>query len=382
MKKDEAKILAGQTSSGCAVTLNGALAVQLPSRWNSIERDFGVDVMNLDRRQPTPTQTENESAPAGNGLQSGSDMTAGIRRLEENIAGVLMGKPEPIRLCLVALLAGGHVLIEDAPGVGKTSLAKALARSLDCEFTRLQCTPDMLPSDILGASVYLPNMGEFEFRRGPIFTNVLLADEINRTTPRTQSALLEAMSERQVSIEGKTYPLASPFFLLATQNPFEHQGTYPLPENQLDRFLLCTAIGYPDREIERDVLTAHRSGESVDSLKPVLTTEDLEQLQQTARNVAVEGSINEYILDIVDATRKHDDLDLGVSTRGAITLYRAVQSLALIEGRNYAVPDDVKRLAVPVLAHRIVCRSLLREGQRDRAVQIIEHILSEVAVPG
>lgn len=327
----------------------------------------------------------NREAPAaGVSLGTLSDRSVAdlLQSLQSNVAGVLLGKPEPIRLALVALIAGGHVLIEDAPGVGKTSLAKALAKSLDCGFTRLQCTPDMLPSDILGSSVYLPNLGEFEFREGPIFTNVLLADEINRTTPRTQSALLEAMSEGQVSVEGKTYSLAKPFLVLATQNPYEHQGTYPLPENQLDRFLLCTSIGYPDRDIERNVLNAHRDGEAVDSLQPVLSVDELSRIQSAAREVTVEETINDYILDIVNATREHDDLDLGVSTRGAITLYRAAQSRALLNGRDYVIPDDVKQLAVPVLAHRIICRSLLREGQRDRAIRIIEQILGRVPVPG
>lgn len=305
----------------------------------------------------------------------------GIQQLENNVAGVLLGKREPIRLTIVALIAGGHVLIEDAPGVGKTSLAKALARSLDCRFTRLQCTPDMLPSDILGSSVYLPSLGEFEFREGPIFTNVLLADEINRTTPRTQSALLEAMNEGQVSVEGKTHTLSAPFFVIATQNPYEHQGTYPLPENQLDRFLLCCSIGYPERDVERNVLSAHRDGEAVESLKPVLTVEQLQAIQQAARRVAVDESINDYILDLIEATRKHGELELGVSTRGAITLYRAVQSLALINGRNYVVPDDVKHLATGVLAHRVVCRRILREGQRDRAMQIISELLEKTPVP-
>ena len=313
--------------------------------------------------------------------KSDGSVADALKRLQTNVANVLLGKPQPIRLALVALLAEGHVLIEDAPGVGKTSLAKALAKSLDCEFTRLQCTPDMLPSDILGSSVYLPNLGEFEFREGPVFTNVLLADEINRTTPRTQSALLEAMSEGQVSVEGKTYPLAKPFFVIATQNPFEHQGTYPLPENQLDRFMLCTSIGYPERDVERNVLNAHRKGEAVESVQAVLSASELRQAQQAARSVKVEESINDYILDIVAATRGHEDLDLGVSTRGAITLYRAVQSYALLDGRDYVVPDDVKSLAVPVLAHRIICRSMLREGQRGRAIQIVEQILGQVAVP-
>jgi MoxR-like ATPase len=310
-----------------------------------------------------------------------SDPPPLIADLKDNIAKVLLGKPEPIELILAALLGGGHVLIEDAPGVGKTSLAKAVAKSLDCTFTRLQFTPDMLPSDILGSSLFLPNLKEFEFRKGPIFTNVLLADEINRTTPRTQSALLEAMSEGQVSVEGKTYPVGHPFFVIATQNPFEFEGTYPLPENQLDRFMLCTGIGYPERATELQVLKSHRTGEAVDTLKPVMTGDDLARLQTQVREVAVEDSINEYLLDIVTATRNHDMLELGVSTRGAITLYRAVQSLAFIKGRNYAIPDDVKDLAVPVLAHRVVSGGLMHEGQRTKAQQILRQILQETPVP-
>ena len=310
-----------------------------------------------------------------------TETQAQIDALERNIGGVLLGKPEPIRLTVVALLAGGHVLIEDAPGVGKTSLAKALSRSLDCEFTRLQFTPDMLPSDILGSSLFLANVGEFEFRKGPIFTNVLLADEINRTTPRTQSALLEAMSEGQVSVEGRTHQLSHPFLVIATQNPFEYEGTYALPENQLDRFMICTQIGYPERETELRVLSSRRNGEPVDRLTPVLNAQQLAELQAAARKVHVEESVSEYVLDLVTATRNHEELELGVSTRGALTLYRAVQALALIEGRTFAVPDDVKRLAVPVLAHRVVPRGLIREGQRQRARIIIRQILMQTPVP-
>ncbi len=304
-----------------------------------------------------------------------------IQGLERNITSAILGKPETVRLAVVALLAQGHLLVEDAPGVGKTSLAKALARSIDCEFKRLQFTPDMLPSDILGSSVFLPTLGEFEFRRGPIFTNVLLADEINRTTPRTQSALLEAMSEGQVSVEGKTHPLAEPFFVLATQNPYEFEGTYPLPENQLDRFMLCVEIGYPTREVERNVLTNHRDGEPVDKLKPAITADQLRQLQRSARAIRVDESINDYMLDIIHTTRAHEQLQLGVSTRGAITMYRAAQALALVEGRNYVIPDDVKRLAVPVLAHRVVVKGVLHEGRRDRARMVINQILSKTKVP-
>lgn len=304
-----------------------------------------------------------------------------IAAFEKNISSAILGKPEPIRLALVTLLAQGHLLVEDAPGVGKTSLAKGLAKSLACDFKRLQFTPDMLPSDILGSSVYLPNLGEFEFRQGPIFTNILLADEINRTTPRTQSALLEAMSEGQVSVEGKTHKLADPFFVLATQNPFEFEGTYPLPENQLDRFMLCIEIGYPARDVEKDILANHRDGEPVDKLGSVLNAGQLAQLQRSARSVRVDDSINDYMLDLVHATRSHEQLQLGVSTRGAITLYRAVQGLALVEGRSYAIPDDVKRLAIPVLAHRLVVKGVLHEGRRERAKSVLRQILAKTPVP-
>ena len=246
------------------------------------------------------------------------ESTALIRSLESNIADVLLGKEDVIRLSVVTLLAQGHLLIEDAPGVGKTSLAKAIAQSLNCEFSRLQCTPDLLPSDILGSSVFLPNRGEFEFRKGPIFTNIFLADEINRTTPRTQSALLEAMMENQVSADGETYSLSQPFFVLATQNPFEFEGTYPLPENQLDRFMICTEVGYPDRTAERQVFASHRTGEPVDSLQSVLTTDQLSELQMLVRTVDVEDSIADYILDLVAATRSHQELSLGSEHTGGL----------------------------------------------------------------
>lgn len=310
-----------------------------------------------------------------------TDVASLIRSLEDNIAEVLLGKEEVIRLTVVTLLAEGHLLIEDSPGVGKTSLAKAVSQSLDCHFSRLQCTPDMLPSDIVGSSVFLPNKGEFEFRKGPLFTNILLADEINRTTPRTQSALLEAMMERQVSVEGQTYSLEQPFLVIATQNPFEFEGTYPLPENQLDRFMICTDVGYPDREAERMVFNSHRMGEPVESLKSVLNAEQVVSLQQEVRKVTVEQSVADYILDLVHATRGNKELSLGVSTRGALTMYRAVQSLALVEGRDFVTPDDVKRLSGPVLAHRVICGGVIREGQRTRARQIIQQIVDTTPVP-
>ncbi|MDA0587548.1 MAG: MoxR family ATPase [Planctomycetota bacterium] len=304
-----------------------------------------------------------------------------VEKLIANIEQAVIGKPEAVRLTVLALLAEGHLLIEDVPGVGKTSLAKALARSLNCKFTRLQFTPDMLPSDILGSSVFLPNVGEFEFRAGPIFSHIVLADEINRTTPRTQSALLEAMSESQVSIEGKTRVLERPFFVLATQNPFEFEGTFPLPENQLDRFMLCIDIGYPDPSVEKEILTTHRRGQPVDKLQPVLEVSQLESLQQATRDIRVDDSISEYLLKIVTATRDHSQLTMGVSTRGALTFYRAVQARALIENRDYATPDDVKQLAIPVLAHRVVCQGVVREGHRDKARTVIRQILDNTRVP-
>ena len=304
-----------------------------------------------------------------------------LARLEAQVAAVLLGKPEPIRLSLIALLAGGHVLIEDAPGVGKTTLAKALAGSLDAKFTRIQFTPDMLPSDILGASLFKPDMGAFEFREGPIFTNVLLADEINRTTPRTQSALLEAMSEGQVTAEGVTHPLAPPFFVLATQNPLESEGTYPLPDNQLDRFMLCTSIGYPDRAHERRALVERTRRDPLAAVSPVVSAAELADLKRRVGEVRVEESVREYLLDVTDATRAHADLTRGVSTRGALTLDAAIRARALLEGRDYAVPDDVKALAVPVLAHRVGARGTLREGRREKARAVIRQILAEVPVP-
>ncbi len=304
-----------------------------------------------------------------------------VDRLIGNLSQVILGKPDVLRLVVVGLIADGHLLIEDAPGVGKTSLAKGLALSLDCSFARLQCTPDLLPSDIIGSSVFLPNKGEFEFRKGPLFTNVLLADEINRTTPRTQSALLEAMMERQVSADGVTYELKRPFFVIATQNPFEFEGTYPLPENQLDRFMLRIQVGYPERAVEREVLVAHRQGEPSDRVEAVLTGEEVQQVQSAVREVKVDDSIGEYILDLVDATRQNEELSLGVSTRGALIYYRAAQAMALARRRDYVIPDDVKELAVPVMAHRVVPNRWVQEGQREQAEAIIRQILQMVRVP-
>lgn len=304
-----------------------------------------------------------------------------IQDIRANVESAVLGKQETVRLAVVALLAGGHVLLEDAPGLGKTSLARALATSLGCRFTRLQFTPDLLPSDILGANVYRPNTGDFEFRPGPVFTNVLLADEINRTTPRTQSALLEAMSERQVSIEGDTLPLPEPFLVIATQNPFEFEGTYPLPESQLDRFMMCLEVGYPNRETEREIFKRHRTGAPTDNLQAVTNAQEMIVLQLQVNDIRVDESISDYMLDIVQSTRNHPELALGISTRGALTLYKAAQAMALLEERDFVIPDDIKELCGPVLAHRIVCRGAVRDGQRQRAIQILNGIMDKLAVP-
>jgi MoxR-like ATPase len=277
-----------------------------------------------------------------------------IGALQMNMAEVVLGKVDVIRMCLVALLAGEHVLLEDVPGVGKTLVAKALAKSVHGSFCRIQFTPDLLPSDIVGSSIYDTHSGKFHFNQGPIFANVVLADEINRTPPRTQSALLEAMSDGQVSVDGVSHPLPAPFIVMATQNPFEFEGTYPLPESQLDRFLIRLSMGYPSREDERRVLMSHRDQEPVERLQPVIESQQILDLQRAVRQVTVEDSIYEYLLDIVEATRQSDELRVGVSTRGALCFYRAAQALALIRGRTYVVPDDIKELAVPVLSHRVV----------------------------
>jgi MoxR-like ATPase len=305
-----------------------------------------------------------------------------VRRIISNVESAVLGQSSTVRLSIVALLAGGHILLEDAPGLGKTSLARAIAKTLGCRFVRMQFTPDLLPSDILGSSVYRPATGDFEFRPGPIFTNVLLADEINRTTPRNQSALLEAMSERQVSIEGFTHILPQPFLVIATQNPWEFEGTYPLPENQLDRFMMCLSLGYPRRESEREILRRHRSGQPVDELQSVASAEQLLDIQKQVQQVKVEESISDYMLELADRTRNHPELTLGISTRGLLTLYRAAQSHAWVDGRNFVIPDDIKQTAVPVLAHRLVCRGVVTESRRDRASRILRTLLDAIPVPG
>ena len=305
-----------------------------------------------------------------------------IALLQQNISRVVLGKADAVRLAVVALLAGEHILLEDVPGVGKTLVGKAIARSLAGRFHRIQFTPDLLPADITGSSLYNSHTQEFIFSPGPIFANVVLADEINRATPRTQSALLESMSERQVSADGQTHPLPRPFMVIATQNPVEFEGTYPLPESQLDRFLLRIPLGYPEREVEFQVLGSHREGEPVDSLAPVLDCGQVAALQEAVRQVRMEDSINGYVLDLVQATRRCEELHVGASTRGALALYRAAQAAALVAGRQYVVPDDVKRLAVPVLAHRVIAKGYLHNGQREAVEGLIERLVDDVPVPG
>jgi MoxR-like ATPase len=311
-----------------------------------------------------------------------SELQTLVGELEANMGKVVLGKADVVRLCIVALLAGEHVLLEDVPGVGKPLVGKALARSIAAKFCRIQFTPDLLPSDLMGSSVFNAKNSEFFYSPGAIFANIVLADEINRTTPRTQSALLEAMSDSQVSVDGVTHALPRPFMVIATQNPFEFEGTYPLPESQLDRFLLRISVGYPDREDELQVLTIHRRGEPVEQLTPVLDCAQVLALQQGARDVLVDEAIHDYLLDIVEATRGSEDLHVGVSTRGALCLYRACQSLALIEGRDYVVPDDVKRLAVPVLAHRVITKGYLHGSQRGAVEALIQRLVDDLPVPG
>lgn len=305
-----------------------------------------------------------------------------LNQLESALSRAIRGKAEAVRLSLVCLLARGHLLIEDVPGVGKTTLAHALARSVECNFHRLQFTSDMLPSDVLGVTIYNAHTQNFEFKTGPVFTNFLLADEINRATPKTQSALLEAMNEGQVTIESHSYPLSQPFMVIATQNPVEHHGTYPLPESQLDRFLMRMRIGYPGREAEREILRNSDHNPSA-GIRPVVSSEDLVDLQARVHHVAVDDSLVDYMLAIVEKTRTHESLALGVSPRGAQALFKATQALAMLEGREYAIPDDVKRLVIPVCAHRIAINARTSLSQRGAglAERVLEEILTLVEVP-
>jgi MoxR-like ATPase len=304
-----------------------------------------------------------------------------IDRLRDNIRTVFLGHSKAVDLLLIGLLARGHVLIEDVPGVGKTVLAKSLARSINCKFSRVQLTPDLLPSDVLGVSIFNSDTKQFEFKPGPIFANIVLADEINRTTPRTQSALLEAMSEEQVSVEAQTMPLERPFMVVATQNPFEFEGTYYLPENQLDRFILRVAVGYPERSAEHRILTTQPSRGALDNLQPVMTAADVVELQDLAPNIKLDAAIVDYILDLVEATRHDENLHLGVSPRGALALTQAVQASAILHGRDYATPDDVKMLFIPVCAHRVVSKTYLHNGDANATARVLQSVLDKVAAP-
>ena len=298
-----------------------------------------------------------------------------IDALTQNLARTIVGKNEAIRLVIVALLGGGHALLEDVPVVGKTLLAKSIARSIDGKFQRLQCTPDLLPTDITGTNIWNPKSGEFTFLPGPIFTNVLLADEINRATPRTQSALLEVMEERQVTVDGVSRPVPQPFFVIATQNPIEYQGTFPLPEAQMDRFMLSLSLGYPSQSEEMQMLKNLQSGLQVNDLQPCVTLEDIEELRQACSQIKVEASLQEYILELVRTTRQDEEITLGVSPRGTVALQKATQALAFILGRDHALPDDIKFLAPHILCHRLIPR-----GGRN-AKSIVERLLRSVPIP-
>ncbi len=304
-----------------------------------------------------------------------------LARLRTNMESVFFGRKEAVAQVLVGLLARGHVLIEDVPGVGKTVLARSLARSINCEFTRVQLTPDLLPSDILGVSVYNPEKQTFDFKPGPIFANIVLADEINRTTPRTQSSLLEAMNDYSVTVDGKTMALPQPFMVIATQNPFEFEGTYLLPENQLDRFLIRVQLGYPEREREKDILRQQPGRFKLDHLDPVLSTSDVQSLQGQAAQIRIDPSLLDFLMDVVEATRAHEQLHTGVSPRGSLALMQASQAMALLEGRDYVTPDDIKAMVVPVCAHRVITKNHLSNGDLITATRVLQQVLQKVPVP-
>jgi len=319
----------------------------------------------------------------GRAAELSAEAVETIDRLQRAIETVIKGKPEAVRLAIVTLIAGGHLLVEDVPGVGKTTLAHALARALDCSFQRVQFTSDLLPSDVIGLSVYNQRSGMFDWKPGPIFANVVLADEINRTTPKTQSALLEAMAEGQVTVEGITHTLPAPFMVLATQNPIEHHGTYPLPESQLDRFMLRLRIGYPAENAEKQILRDREYQNPLDQLEPVMSGAEIVELQASVAAVSVDDALVEYLMRIVAATRESEMLDLGVSPRGTLALFRAAHALALTEERSYCIPDDIKRLVLPVFAHRILVSSRFSSSLRrsEEAEAVLKEILKTVSVP-
>jgi MoxR-like ATPase len=314
-------------------------------------------------------------------MQSVQDLATAVQRVINNVEKVIVGKAESVAFSLIAVICNGHVLIEDVPGVGKTVLTKAIAKSIGCSFKRIQFTPDLLPSDVTGVSIYNQKTGNFEFRPGPIMAQIVLADEVNRATPKTQSALLEAMEEAQVTIDGVTYQLPDPFMVMATQNPIEYEGTFPLPEAQLDRFMMNITLGYPRMQDEMNILDTHQFHHPLDDIEQIMRAEELVQIQNQVRAVHVDPSIREYIVSLTGATRSHNNIYLGSSPRGSLALFRASQALAAIRGRGYVIPDDIKLLAKTTLAHRIIVTPAARvRGITSTA--ILDEILQTVPVPG
>ncbi len=325
--------------------------------------------------------SENDSVRSRRAIDP--DALIKIEQLQNSIGRVIKGKKETIKLAFVALIARGHLLIEDVPGIGKTTLANALANALDISFQRIQFTSDLLPSDVIGISVFNQQDGNFEWKSGPIFANIILADEINRATPKTQSALLEAMAEEQVTVEGVTRKLPLPFMVVATQNPTEHHGTYPLPESQLDRFMLRLHIGYPSKQDEREILRDRERNNPLKNIEPLMSEFDILEMQRMANDVLVNESLVDYLLEIVEATRKSDSIDLGISPRGTLSLFQSAQALALVEGRDFCTPDDIKRLVIPCFAHRLIVKSKYKNVARrtNDSEQILNDILSTIPVP-
>ena len=310
-----------------------------------------------------------------------NDIQQVAERVADNVEQVIIGKRRAVDLLLVALLCRGHVLLEDVPGVGKTVLAKSIARSIGATFKRIQFTPDLLPTDVTGVSIFNQQTSQFEFRPGPVIAQIVLADEINRATPKTQSSLLESMEERQITVDGITHPLPNPFIVLATQNPIEYEGTFPLPEAQLDRFMLRIHLGYPEKVHELQILDSQRQQHPLDSLTQVISVENLLTMQQQVKDVYVDDAIKDYIVSITIATRHHDDVYLGASPRGSLALFRTVQAVAALQGRDYAIPDDVKLLAEPVLGHRLIINPAARI-RNVQAAQVIDDVMGAVPVPG
>ncbi|GHO84202.1 AAA family ATPase [Dictyobacter formicarum] len=313
-------------------------------------------------------------------MQSVQDLATAVQRVIGNVERVIVGKAEPVAFSLIAVICHGHILIEDVPGVGKTVLTKAIARSIGCSFKRIQFTPDLLPSDVTGVSIYNQKSSNFEFRPGPIMSQIVLADEVNRATPKTQSALLEAMEEAQVTVDGVTYHLPQPFMVMATQNPIEYEGTFPLPEAQLDRFMMSIKLGYPRAEDEINILDSHQHHHPLEDLAQIMTADELILIQQQVRSIHVDPSIREYIVAIANATRNHQNIYLGVSPRGSLALFRAAQALAAIRGRGYVIPDDIKLLVKPTLAHRIIVTPAARVRSVTPA-HLLDEILQSVPVP-